>query len=258
MNIIRPHASVSLLTRSIIIGAWILAVLVYWYGLSSPITPKPGEILRAFGEIWSNGDLAYPLWVSFSAVAQALLWTSVITLIFSYATVLPLMHDVTVGFSALRFLGMTGLFLAFQLVFHTGWQLKIALLTFGMTVFSLTQFSEEIANIPQIELDDARTLRMSDWRVVWEVVVLGRLHAALIILRQNSAMGWSMLTLVEGIVRSGGGIGTLLIDMRTHFQYDKVFAILLALTIVGLLWDGVLAWTDRIICPYAQLTLEKK
>jgi len=38
------------------------------------------------------------------------------------------------------------------------------------------------------------------------------------LLRQNSAMGWMMLTMVEGLVRSDGSIGTLLLNNDKHFD----------------------------------------
>jgi len=41
------------------------------------------------------------------------------------------------------------------------------------------------------------------------VIVLGRADAAFDAMRQNAAMGWMMLTMVEGISRSEGGIGGL-------------------------------------------------
>ena len=73
------------------------------------------------------------------------------------------------------------------------------------------------------KFDHARSLRFSDWRVVWEVVVLGTADKAFEILRQNAAIGWMMLTMVEGISRSEGGmqLGSLF-QLRTVAQpYDR-------------------------------------
>src|SRR5437867_629398 len=84
---------------------------------------------------------------------------------------------------------------------------QVALLVFGMTVFFVTSMLDVVAAIPKESFDHARTLRMGEWRTVWEVLVLGTAEKAMDVLRQNAAIGWMMLTMVEGISRSEGGVG---------------------------------------------------
>ena len=52
---------------------------------------------------------------------------------------------------------------------------------------------------------------MGEWRVVWEVVILGTIDKAFEVFRQNAEIGWMMLTMVESMYRQGGGIGRLLV-----------------------------------------------
>ena len=106
--------------------------------------------------------------------------------------------------------------------------------------------------------DLARTLRMGEWRVVWEVIVLGQIDKVFDVLRQNAAMGWMMLTMVEGIVRSEGGVGTVLLDQNHHFRLAAVFAIQLTILMLGLLQDYGIGLSKKLLCPYAELTLERK
>lgn len=252
-NIIQPHAAVRIHTRALIATTWALSVIGYWYLYSSPITPKPGEILQALDEIWWEGDLAYPLWVSWTTNAQALAFTAIIAPLWSYATVVPLLRDVAAAVSGLRFLSLTGLIVSFTLFFESGRSLKVAILVFGMSVFTITQLQDEVRSIPKEELDDARTLRMGPWRTVWEVIVLGKIHTVLVILRQNAAMGWALLTMVEGIARGEGGIGAMILDERKHDHYAIVFAYQLVLLLVGLGQDAVLSGFTRWLCPYEYL-----
>ena len=65
---------------------------------------------------------------------------------------------------------------------------------------------------------------MSEWRAVWEVVVLGTADKAFDVLRQNAAIGWMMLTMVEGIARAEGGVGAMLLNQSKHFHLAEVFA----------------------------------
>lgn len=258
MNLLKPHAVIPHNTRIIVLVAWGICFFLYWQEGASSVIPKPTEILSSSVELWKQGNLPYALWVSFNTNSQALCLTATFTLFFSYLTVLPATRDITTVISSFRFLSMTGLVIAFTLFFSGGRSLKVALLTFGMTVFSVTQLREEIEAIPKEILDDARTLRLGDWGVVWEVIVLGKMDVALTILRQNAAMGWAMLTMVEGIVRSEGGIGALLLDERKHFNYSAVFAIQLAVLTVGLCQDFGIARMIQLLCPYAFLNQEKK
>ena len=72
-----------------------------------------------------------------------------------------------------------------------------------------------------------RVLGASELRILWEVVVRGTLDKALDVLRQNVAMGWAMITMVEGISRAEGGIGALILNQNKHFLLAEVYAILL-------------------------------
>jgi NitT/TauT family transport system permease protein len=77
------------------------------------------------------------------------------------------------------------------------------------------------------------------------------------ILRQNAAMGWLMLTMVEGIVRSEGGIGRMLLDQEKHFNLPSLFAITGLFLLVGVGQDILIAWLKTIIAPSASLAYTK-
>ena len=142
--------------------------------------------------------------------------------------------------------------------FGGGHPLKLSLLVFGMTVFFLTSMASAIADIPKEDFDHARTLRMSEWRVVWEVVVLGTADQAIEVLRQNAAMGWMMLTMVESISRSEGGVGAMLLNQNKHFHLAEVFAIQILILLLGMTQDYGIGLAKRLFCPYSALTLERQ
>ena len=157
-----------------------------------------------------------------------------------------------------RFLGLIGLTFVFTLMVGGGRPLKVSLLVFGMTVFFVTSMAAEVLAIPKEKFDHARTLRMNEWKVVWEVVILGTADRAFEVLRQNAAIGWMMLTMVEGISRSEGGVGAMLLNQNKHFHLAEVFAIQITILLVGLFQDYGIGVLRRLVCPYADLTLEKR
>jgi NitT/TauT family transport system permease protein len=134
----------------------------------------------------------------------------------------------------------------------------VALLVFGMTVFFVTSMVDVVASIPRDTFDHARTLRMGEWRATWEVVVRGTADKAMEVLRQNAAIGWMMLTMVEGISRAEGGVGAMLLNQNKHFHLPEVFAIQILILTVGILQDYALGGLKRLLFPYAELTLERR
>src|SRR5262249_50721307 len=122
----------------------------------------------------------------------------------------------------------------------------------------VTSMAAVIAAIPKADFDHARTLRMNEWRVVWEVVVLGTADKAFEVLRQNAAIGWMMLTMVEGISRAEGGIGAALLSQSKYFRLADVFATQIVLLVVGMLQDYAIGALRRFFAPYADLSLERK
>jgi NitT/TauT family transport system permease protein len=139
-----------------------------------------------------------------------------------------------------------------------GYSLKVSLLTFGMTSFFVTSMARIVIEIPRSEFDHLRVLGASEGRIFWEVVVRGTLDKALEVMRQNVAIGWAMITMVEGISRSEGGIGAMILNQNKHFLLAEVYAILFAILILGLLMDYLMGVLSNILCPYAQLGRVKR
>lgn len=111
--------------------------------------------------------------------------------------------------------------------------------------------AEEVRNIPNEEYEHARSLGMSEWRVVLEVVILGRLDRVVEVLRQNTAISWLMLTTVEGLVRTEGGIGAMLLTSSKYLHVSEVLAIQLTILLVGIFLDWMYGYIHQVFFPYA-------
>lgn len=239
------------------LGAGTLVFLLAAWAVRPAFMPGPMDVLHAYPRLIDQG-LVQQLFVSLTTNFQAIGLSCLLTIPLAYLTVLPAARPLVRTLSKMRFLGMTGLVVLFTLAFGGGHALKVALLVFGMGVFLVTSLYDVVEAIPKEEFDHARTLRMSPWGSVFEVVVLGHLDAVLDAVRQNAAMGWVMLTLVEGLVRFEGGLGSMMLAEDKHIALDAVFAIDILVLLVGVLQDFALSWLRRILCPYANLTLERQ
>lgn len=254
--IFSPNKTVSKPTVLMIIGVQIVLLLLAWYS-TGELIPKPHEVLNALGNFFKEGDLVRELFVSTGLCLEAMAIAIILSLIVSYLTVLPFFRPPAFLISKGRFLTLVGLSFVFTLMVSGGHSLKVWLLVFGISVFMVTSLISMIKSIPKADFNHARTLRMSEWQTVWEVVILGKIDQVFEIIRQNFAIGWMMLTMVEGISRSEGGIGTMLLNQSKHLHLDAVFAIQIVILLVGIFMDYLIGVFKNILCPYAQLTLER-
>jgi len=257
LNVLSPNRVISKQTLRWVIGFQLLMLFFIWVFSPTIFLPKPKEVFQALSEMWMEG-LGGELITSFYLNLQAIALSSILSLLLAYLTVVPFFRPIVTLLSKLRFLSMVGLTFFFTLMASTGHELKLYLLVFSVSVFFVTGMAEVVAGIPKEQFDLARTLRMSEWRVVYEVVILGQADKAFEILRQNAAMGWMMLTMVEGISRSEGGVGAMLLNQNKHFHLSAVFAIQISILVLGLGQDYVIGLLRRVFCPYAALTLERK
>jgi NitT/TauT family transport system permease protein len=248
----QPNRVVDPGTTGLIVAFWIGTALFLWITSPFKSLPTPQEIWVAVGVLWWEHGMGPEIFTTLKLIAHAVLLTAVISLLLSYATVIPFFRPVVAVTSKLRFLGLTGLVFPFTLMTGGGYTLKVALLTFGMASFFVTSMARVVIEIPRAEFDHMRVLGASEPRIFWEVVVRGTFEKALEILRQNLAIGWAMITMVEGISRAEGGIGALILNQNKHFMLAEVYAILLVILVLGLVMDYGMGALTNALCPYAR------
>jgi len=229
---------------------WAVAAFVVWLASPWQSLPGPGEVWKALGALWWEGGMGPELFTTLKLISNALALTIMISMALSYLTVVAFFRPLVAAVSKLRFLGLTGLVFPFTLLTGGGYGLKVVLLTFGMTTFFVTAMAQVVMDIPRAEFDHMRVLGASEVRILWEVVVRGTLDRALDITRQNLAIGWAMITMVEGISRAEGGIGAMILNQNKHFHLAEVYAILIVILVFGLLLDYLMGLVTRLACPH--------
>ncbi|MDB5214699.1 MAG: Urea carboxylase-related transporter, permease protein, partial [Myxococcaceae bacterium] len=195
-GVLAPHRRVEGRTAVVLVVGWAVAVMAVWVASPVATLPAPREVIAALGDLWWQGGLGPELFVTLKLIASALACSVGISLVLAWGSVIPAVKPVTAGVSKLRFLGLTGLLFPFTLATGGGFALKVALLTFGMTTFLVTALARIVAEIPRSQIDYVRSLGASEPRVIWETVVRGTLDRTIDAVRQNVAMGWSMITMV--------------------------------------------------------------
>lgn len=254
---LRPNQWVPASAYWMLVALWSLFVLVAWL-LAPAFFPGPGRVWTAMQALTAQQGLIAELATSLALFAESLLIATVLSLGLAYLTVVAAVRPIIVALTRARFLSLVGLTFIFTMMVGGGHPLKVWLLVFGISAFFLTSMVDVVAQVPREKLDHARTLRMGEWRVVWEVIVLGQMGAALDVLRQNAAIGWMMLTMVEGISRSEGGIGALLMDQNKHFNLAAIIAVQIVFLLAGFCQDAFLAWLKATVVPHAALSVARR
>lgn len=237
-----------------------LAILVALWSVAPASTGIPSlpSILSAWNTLALQQGLLVELFSSMTVILQALLFSALISIGVAYLTTADLFKPVGTFIASLRFLGFAGLTFIFTLWTSNGNQLKLALLTFGMTVFLTRSTIDEVRNVPSTEIDYGRSLGLSGWGLTWEMIGRARLANMLDLLRQNAAIGWTLIVIVESYVRSDGGIGALLAVQAKYFNLPAVFAIQLTILFYGILQDQAIMFLRKLVCPYTELNRSDK
>lgn len=232
------------------VAAWVVLVLAYWMAAKPLIFPSPLDIVQALPTLWTDGGLGQELLTSLTVNVEALLLTLAVTLPIAYTYRVPAFKPLGLGLAALRTVSPAVFFLLLLFLTDGGQQLKVVMLAMGETFFLMQTMIGVVKEIPEFRFDDARTLRMSEWRSTWYVVIRGTLAQTFDAVRDIEAMGWSMLLMVEGYVRSGGGVGVMTRNFEKHQDFAQVYAIALAIIVVGILKDYGFGILKGAACPW--------
>ena len=231
-----------------------IAVALWALGGSRAL-PSPAEVAGAWVDLVQRQGLLIELWASVETSLVALLASTLAAVATAALGTAPVFMPAARLAAAMRFLGFAGLTYLFMLASRDAHGLRVSILAFGMFVFMVTALLAELAATPRDQVDHCRSLGMRHWRITGEVL-LAKADVVLDLVRQNAAVGWTLLTLVEGMTRSEGGIGALLLNQNRYFLLAGVFAIQLTILGYGLAQDFLLSRLKDALCPYGQLGKE--
>lgn len=229
---------------------WIVLLILGWEVLKPTVFPGPLDVLMVLPTLLSDGIMSEVL-SSLMVNVEALALSALIGLPIAYLARVPAFLPASQGLAKLRFVGSAVFYLPLMLVLPSNHMVKVGLLMLGELFYLVTTMMGVVLSIPDFKFDDARTLNMSEWRSMWYVTIRGTVSEAITAIKDNAGMGWSMLMFVEGIIRSEGGVGVVILNAEKHVDYDVFFAVVVVIVLVGILQDQLLGWLRKVTCPYA-------
>lgn len=252
-----PFSVINRKTVLILAAIEITIAVLLWQFASGDLIPTPGKVLAAMGEVFTRSSFMDDFFASLILTLKGMGISIIIALLISYLSLIPVFEPVANFIVKCRYLTLTGLIFLFVLITSNGSQLKMSLLIFGIVPFFVTSLLSIISEINRQEYELCRTLRMSTWRTLWEVVIVGRFDSVFEVMRQNFAIAWMMITMVEGYSMSEGGLGTLIIKYNKVVNLPAVFAILIIIFVIGILFDLLLGQLRKWLFPYTNLGTSK-
>jgi NitT/TauT family transport system permease protein len=252
-KIFQPFGKISKQTFIIMMIAQVIIAVTMWHVGSNGLIPSPFKVKIALLHLLGTKLLWDNILVSLGLTLQAMLYSIAITLFFAYLSVMPFFKSIAQFMVKCRYLTLTGLIFIFTLLTKDGSQLKLSLLVFGIVPFFVTSFLAAIVNIDKQEYELCKTLGYNNWQTLYEVIIIGKADQVLEILRQNFAISWLMITLVEGLSMSEGGIGTLLIKYNKYNDLTNVIALQMVIFLIGICFDYLLGTMRQWLFPFTKL-----
>jgi ABC-type nitrate/sulfonate/bicarbonate transport system permease component len=234
-----------------------IALILWQLFAAGGLIPTPGRIVSSMFKVINSNDFFDNLFSSLTLTLKGMGISIVIALLICYLSLIPIFYPFAKFVMKCRYLTLTGLIFLFTLMTSSGHNLKLSLLIFGIVPFFVTSFLSIIDAINEQEYELCKTLRMNSWQTLLEVVIIGRMDQVLEVMRQNFAIAWMMITMVEGLCMSEGGLGTMLIKSNKYIDLGTVFGILVIIFALGVCFDLLLAKLRLWFFPYTKLQLRK-
>jgi ABC-type nitrate/sulfonate/bicarbonate transport system permease component len=197
-----PNSKTSDVQSSVTIWLWVVLTFLVWDLSNSVLFPRPKEIGEALLDLLLYRNIIADFFVSIGLCLKAMGVAILVSMLLGYLSVFPIMKPLSNFCTRLRFLPTIGLTFLFMKLSGDVGQQKTMILVYGITVFFVTSIMSIVSCIPEDEYNYARTLGFNEYRITWEVVILGRLADVFDSIRQNFAISWIMLAMVEKMAKS--------------------------------------------------------
>lgn len=254
-NQITPFEETRGINKWLIIVAWLVFTGSLWVSASLGDThmfPTPEQVWKGFSGLWQEGLVSH-IASSLALCGQAVFIAIVVSLTWTYLSVIPIFNPVTTLISKFRYLPLTGISFYITILMSDARAIQVWILVIFMTTFLITGLLTMIRDIPEEDFFHARTLGYNRWQVLFEVVIKGRLDYVIETIRTNLAIVWMMLVTVESIMAAAGGLGFLIKNSDKFMNHGRIIALQVVILLVGLGLDFMLTGLRKILFRYSKI-----
>jgi sulfonate transport system permease protein len=234
----------------------VLLLLAWWYAtsadrISPTVLASPGAVARALLELYQTGELRQFLLASFARVGAGVGVGVAVGLVLGVSSGLSAIGEDLVDptmqmLRAVPFLALAPLLISWFGIDET---FKVVLIacasTFPMYAYSYLG----VRNVDRKMVEAARSFGLHGWRLLLQVILPSTLPSILMALRICLAISVVGLIAAEQ-VGTTRGIGYLVLLAKQYFRQDYMVLCILLYASLGLLFDGLIRFLERICMPW--------
>lgn len=243
---------------------WVLRILsvviplaLWWLlassGLVNPkFLPSPIDVIKAFGELWSQGTVLEDLKASLFRVGSGFLLAAVISAplgiaMGAFATVRSLFEPII---GIVRYMPAPAFIPLLIIYLGLGEEPKIALIFIGVIFFNTLMIMDAVKFVPKHLLEATYTMGGSRRQTLMQVIAPYVLPNIIDAFRINMAAAWNLVVVAE-LIAANEGLGKRIAIAQKFFRTDEIFAYLILLGVIGFLIDLSLRWLQKATCKWA-------
>lgn len=233
----------------------VLLVLVVFFGgwslTGHQYIPTPVEILGAVPRLIEK-DITGAFLKSLGFCFTSMFYSFIISLMICYLSILPIFRSFGEFLRKFRFLPSAGLSFLFMKMTDGIDQQMSWMMIWGISTWLMYSMIGIALSINEDDIMYAKSLRLSRWQMVRELLIKGKAVDILQAFIGNFAIAWMMLAYIENISKASGGIGVILSESAKYYFYDEVYAIQIIILFTGIAIDFLLRKALVFLLPYAK------
>ncbi|MEW1859757.1 MULTISPECIES: ABC transporter permease [unclassified Streptomyces] len=253
-KVVRPRPrALSLGLR--LLGPVALVLVWIWASASGTLSPSllasPRQVLSAFKELWTSGQLGDALSVSLTRAGLGLLIGASAGLVLGVLTGFSRLGEELLDSSMqlLRTIPFLSLVPLFMVWFGIGETARVVLIAVATSFPMYVSAAGGVRNTDRKLVEAMRSFGMGRLALVREVVLPGALPALLSGLRLSMTLSVIALIAAEEI-NSTAGIGYLMSTAQEYSRTDILTVCILIYALIGLVADGSARLLERLLMPW--------
>jgi NitT/TauT family transport system permease protein len=241
---------------AIAIGSFVLLVLLWWAVAAAELLdpvflPGPVATFRSLVDWYEDGTLLDDIGMSFWRVTAGFLMSAVMAV--PLGLFISAFRPVRAFFEPMmefaRYLPAVAFVPLVLIWFGLGETAKIALIWIGTFFQMVLMIAEDVARVPEAQIESARTLGANNGEVLRLVLFRSALPAMLDTLRITLGWAWTYLVVAE-IVAANSGLGYEILRAQRFMQTDRIFVGILLIGAIGLACDQAIRRLHRLMFPW--------
>lgn len=235
-----------------VVGGWFLLTMGPNPLVERAILPNPLKVFKAYKSLYTDNELvknaSFSIGINLAGYVEAIL----ISIPFGFLIgLIPLFKGAFQRqVDAIRYIpltAVTGIFLAW---FGIGIPMKAHFLAFGIIIYLLPIIVQRIREVDEVYLKTVYTLGATDWQTIKNVYFPSVISRISDDIRVLTAISWTYIIVAENIGNEGGLGATIYRAGQRQGRFDKVFALIILIMVIGVVQDKLLVALDKKLFPH--------